>query len=204
MKYLAGAMTAILIALAGAIAYSYSGIYNVAATEPHTPWGAWFLDNTMHHSVRVRASDIDAPSQLTTAQAQAGANHFRTTCAPCHGAPGTHGEAGGDMRPEPPALRVAAEEWSSSEIFWIVKNGIKMTAMPFFSSSHSDAEIWEIVAFLETLPQMSPERYAQVTSSGTPDVRLSVFGKDDVEGAAETSENAEQSVTSPTRAAEPE
>lgn len=182
MKYLIGAVAIIGLGLVGAILYSYSGIYDVAATQPHTRVGAWFLDNTMHHSVRARADDIEVPDDLHE-RVSRGAGHFRETCVPCHGAAGTHGEAGGDMRPEPPPLRSAAKEWNPNEVFWIVKHGIKMTAMPSFAAMHSDSEIWDIVAFVEQLPEMSPERYAQLTGSGTPDVRHSVFGRDDPERA---------------------
>jgi mono/diheme cytochrome c family protein len=167
-------LATLLALLLGAIAYSYSGIYNVAASVPHTPLMGWFLDNTMHNSVRVRARHMQVPEQLSQQRATRGLQHFQQTCVPCHGAPGTHGEAGGDQMPEPPPLQATAEEWSAAELFWIIKNGIKMTAMPSFGAVRSNDEIWDIVAFLKTLPAMSPQEYAQLAGSSTPDTRLSV------------------------------
>jgi len=46
-----------------------------------------------------------------------------------------------------------------SELFWITKNGIKMTGMPAFGKTHSDDKIWAIVSFIELLPNMTKEQY---------------------------------------------
>jgi mono/diheme cytochrome c family protein len=164
----------VLALMIGAVAFSYTGIYNVAARVPHTRVMAWFLDNTMHHSVRAHARSVGEAPQLDQSRAQRGFQQFQKTCVPCHGAPGTHGEAGGDQLPEPPPLRAAAREWNAPELFWIIKNGIKMTAMPSFDAVRSDDEIWDIVAFLERLPEMTPQEYGQLYGSDTPEVRLSV------------------------------
>jgi mono/diheme cytochrome c family protein len=63
------------------------------------------------------------------------------------------------LLPEPPELAVVAEEWSVAELFWITKHGIRMTGMPAFGPTHSDAELWEVVAFLRVLPALTPEAY---------------------------------------------
>jgi hypothetical protein len=46
------------------------------------------------------------------------------------------------------------------ELFWVVKNGIKMTGMPSFGAAGvPDKEIWSIVAFLKKLPSVSEADY---------------------------------------------
>ena len=50
-------------------------------------------------------------------------------------------------------------------MFLVVKDGIKMTGMPGFSSTHSDSEVWAMVAFLKRLRTMSPEEYAAFQKS---------------------------------------
>ena len=46
-----------------------------------------------------------------------------------------------------------------AELFWVVKNGINMTAMPSFGAiGVGDQEIWSIVAFLRKLPIVSESR----------------------------------------------
>lgn len=46
-------------------------------------------------------------------------------------------------------------------MFWVIKNGIKMTGMPDWSD-HSDEEIWAIIAFLKKLSDMTVEDYAKL------------------------------------------
>ena len=47
-----------------------------------------------------------------------------------------------------------------AELFWVVKNGINMTAMPSFGTiGVDDQEIWSIVAFLRKLPIVSETDY---------------------------------------------
>jgi len=54
------------------------------------------------------------------------------------------------------------------ELFWVVKNGIKMTGMPSFGSiGVPDAEIWSIVAFLKKLPTVSEADF-KTWSTTTP------------------------------------
>ena len=50
-------------------------------------------------------------------------------------------------------------------MFWIIKNGVKMTGMPSFGPSHKDDEIWKLVAFVQKLPKMKPEEYNQMTQA---------------------------------------
>ena len=41
-----------------------------------------------------------------------------------------------------------------------------MAGMPGYGPTHTDEELWELVAFVKQLPEMTPERYAALT---TPD-----------------------------------
>src|SRR5207247_9017962 len=100
------------------------------------------------------------------AQAKEGARLYNETCVYCHGAPGKDPEdIGKGLNPEPPFLPDTIEGWSTAEVFWIVKNGVKMTGMPSFGASHKDDEIWKVVAFVQKLPKMKPEEYKQMTQA---------------------------------------
>ena len=142
------------------------GAYNVAATHPHTQLTRWLLYTAMQRSVSLRASSINAPAQFTPEQVKDGFSEFSEMCVTCHGAPGKErGEIGKGLNPPPPDLARVASTWSSAEVFWIVKNGIKMTGMPAFGPTHSDARLWSIVAFVKQLQQMTPEDYDKMESA---------------------------------------
>lgn len=163
MKFLAGFISAIVISGVIAVAVIYSGAYNVAASEPHTSVGTWLLNKTMQRSVATRATMIAAPQRLTDEDAQLGLEVFTAKCVPCHGGPGKErGDIAKGLRPEPPDLAQAARSWSSAELFWIVKHGIRMTGMPAFGQAHDDRQLWSVVALVQRLPNMTPEQYKRM------------------------------------------
>lgn len=140
------------------ILFIYSGIYNVAASYPDTALAAWVLSTTMDHSVQRHAGGIKVPALDDPAMFEAGFGHYRRMCAGCHGAPGMKKRASG-FNPEPPELTEAASDWKPNELFWITKFGVRMSGMPAHGGTHSDKEIWEIVAFTKKLPSMKPAEY---------------------------------------------
>lgn len=56
---------------------------------------------------------------------------------------------------------------NEAELYWVIKNGIKMTGMAAFGPTHSEDELWGIVAFLKRLPNLRPEEYrAMIKAAG--------------------------------------
>jgi mono/diheme cytochrome c family protein len=151
----------------GAIVFIYSGIYNVAASEPHTALARWALGTTMENSVQERAEEVGPVPRLTDpGMIRQGFVEYRAMCVVCHGAPGVdRGEIGKGLTPTPPFLHREAAEWSDRELFWIVKHGIKMSGMPAWGATHDDRSLWAVVAFLRTLPMLSPEEYHRLEST---------------------------------------
>jgi len=151
-------LTLIILMLIGFLIFIYSGIYNVAATKPHTEPVLWIMHTTMERSVKHHAEGIIAPT-LDESLVQTGFDHYSEMCEGCHGKPGVSpSEMDLGFYHEPPDLSKGFE-WSPAELFWIIKNGIKMSAMPAFGPTHKDEELWSIVAFLKRLPDLSPEEY---------------------------------------------
>jgi hypothetical protein len=153
MKFLTGFVIAFIVSALGAFLVIVSSVYNVAATAPHTALVRVILNWTMRNSVRVHAG---------TSRRKHGARIRRerdlktmTPCASFATAPGKERSyISKGLRPEPPNLAETSERWSSAELFWIIKNGVKMTAMPAFGPTHQDEQIWNIVAFIRRLPQL--------------------------------------------------
>ena len=141
----------------GSVIFIYSGAYNVAATVPHSEFATWLLNTVKTSSVRKHAEGIKEPPLDSEALLREGFEHYDDMCSGCHGAPGA--EPAKVFNPVPPSLDGTAQEMRPAEIFWIIKNGIKLTGMPESGSTHSDDEIWGIVAFVTRLPGMTAEDY---------------------------------------------
>jgi mono/diheme cytochrome c family protein len=157
----AGALIAIAVAIPlGVLAFVMSGLFNVAASNPHSKFTEWVTHETMIHSVRRQAGSIPAPERASAAQVAKGFCAYEAHCVACHGAPAIARERWvSGLEPSPPYLLDATSQWSPSELFWIAKNGIKMTGMPSWRETMSDREIWDVVAFLETMRQAPPGTY---------------------------------------------
>jgi len=155
----------VILAGLGGVGFIYSGMFNVAATSKDGPLMSWVLSTTRERSIETRASSIIAPpdNELNTPEAlRDGFEHYNEMCVVCHGAPGVDpGEAREGLNPKPPLLAKLKDISTDplGEVFWIIKNGIKMTAMPAWGPTHSDKKIWAMVAFVRKLPTMSPEEY---------------------------------------------
>ncbi|MCH8958743.1 MAG: cytochrome c [Proteobacteria bacterium] len=140
--------------------FAYSGLYDVSANSPHSGLVAWLLSTTSHASIERRAKGIEVPRHKDDTLALAGIGDFDSMCAACHGAPGRDPEAMGlGLNPPAPDLAESAKEMTAAELFWVTKNGIKMTGMPAWGKTHGDDELWPVIAFLVTLPELDPDAY---------------------------------------------
>ena len=146
----------------GVYAFVKSGLFNVAAAHPHTKFTQWITHETMIHSVRRHAAGIEAPAHVSAAQVVRGFCLYETHCVACHGAAAVARQQwAGGLEPSPPYLLDATSNWTPSQLFWIAKNGIKMTGMPSWRDSLSDGQLWDVVGFLEAMRDLPPQTYVQ-------------------------------------------
>jgi mono/diheme cytochrome c family protein len=159
------ALAGLLAVIAGASAI-YFGAYNFAADVPHTQPVYWLLEAARERSIEVRAEGITVPGDLSDPKrVQLGAGHYAAMCSPCHLAPGMRRtELARGLYPRAPELRHGTD-LTPAEEFWVVKHGLKMTGMPAWGVTHSDQQIWDVVAFLQKLSELTPEQYQALVES---------------------------------------
>lgn len=156
---LAAIVVVILVIVAAAAAFVLSGAYDVGADAPHTGPVASLIGFARERSIDVRAGGIKVPPLTDPTMIAEGAEHYAAMCTGCHLAPGMgENELRPGLNPMPPDLALLPQG-EPGEQFWIIKHGVKMTAMPAWGKSHSDEEIWTIVAFLQKLPHMPVAQY---------------------------------------------
>ena len=160
---IASTLIAGLMMLLGGLGFIYAGSYDVAATAPHWQITHWVMETARVRSIKAHAAGIQAPPGFDEpAKIFIGVEHFAAHCAVCHGAPGVpKGDIGQGLYPPPPDLSKASQLYSPAELFWIVRNGIKMTGMPGWVD-HGDDELWATVAFLKRLPGLTPDDYVKL------------------------------------------
>lgn len=148
-----------LVALALA-ALIYTGAYNVSAAQREPALLRWALISARESSVERRARDVQVPALEGEARIERGFRSYREMCVICHGRPGgERSPLAKGLNPQAPDLSRPEHDMSAAELFWVMKNGIRMTGMPAWGLTHSDAELWDLVAFVKALPAMSPAQY---------------------------------------------
>jgi cytochrome c553 len=142
--------TFLVLTVLVALCYSLSGHVDVAATSQDNRFVAWLLHATYQHSLDLQSSAVVVPGNLLTPEhIQAGARLYDQHCVFCHGAPGVIPDAiGAGISPPAPRLLAAVRKNNPQSTYWVMRHGVKMTAMPAFGRSLPDDDLWNLAAFL--------------------------------------------------------
>ena len=165
-KRLALVAAAVVVLVGAVIVAIYAGLYNIAADVPHTQPVYSLFETVRERSVAVRASNIKVPDDLDDPnRISRGAGQYADMCSVCHLAPGMkRTEMSRGLYPRAPELR-RKTDLTLAEQFWIIKHGVKMTGMPAWGVTHKDDLLWDVVAFVRKLPELSPAQYEALVKS---------------------------------------
>lgn len=172
MKRLINVLIAMLvlcaIAAIGTAAFVYCGVYNIGADAHHTRPVLVLMQTLRDRSVRAHSKDIQVPDLGDSQLILKGAGQYAAMCTGCHLKPGLRdSEIRPGLYPQPPNLSQVRID--PRDAFWVIKHGIKMSAMPAWGASHDDATIWSMVAFLGKLPDLTPAQYKELIEKAPPD-----------------------------------
>ena len=190
-------IAAILLVL-GAFLCAYAfvrlGIYDVAASSPHSKPVEWIIHETMINSVRRHAGSAVLPATRAVGEVPRGFCIYDAHCVACHGAAAVAREQWvSGLNPTPPYLLDATSRWKPRELAWIIRNGIKMTGMPAWRDTLSGSQIHDVVAFLEAMRTMPPQTYLRWRSSRLCPAQSSVTGS--ILGTANAHQTAPRAAT---------
>ncbi len=171
-QVIVGIVLGLGLVLAAVIGVVWSGRLNVSADEPHPYPVLRFITWARERSIAKHAADIVLPEDLSDHERiRRGAGNYDAMCVECHLRPGmASSEIRRGLSPQPPELgslaQVATGDSGVQRQFWIIKHGIVGSAMPAWSKGGiGDESIWDLVAFLNALPTLSPFQYRQLVSA---------------------------------------
>ena len=166
---------------------------NVAARIGSYPGIGWVLHTYMRNWSRNWSLGEAPPAYVDMADpalVRLGAGYFESGCAPCHGTPGrARNPLVHMMEPPPPSLASRVGDYTDKQLYWILWNGIRYSAMPGWTGADRQEEVWAMVAYLRRYPSLSPQEYlslayGDVTPQGVGDgAGMSFGGLDDRLGA---------------------
>ena len=157
----------IIAAFAGI--FIYAGVYDIGADAPHSTAVYSLLRELRENAIAHHSRDIQVPGDLNDPKrVEAGAGLYKEMCTGCHLGPGVEpSELSQGLYPPAPVL--SKSDRSPAQQFWIIKHGVKLTAMPAWGKTHSDDLIWDMVAFIRKLPGMSAQQYQAALASAPAD-----------------------------------
>ena len=136
-----------------------------AKTEPHA-LEVWMARQIRHLAIPIEKRNAQNPIPLSPGVIKESLAHFADHCALCHANNGS-GETpiGKNVNPRALDLRLPdIQSMSDGEIFWVIHNGIRFTAMPAWGEGDpaEDKDSWKLVHFIRHLPQLTPEELDQM------------------------------------------
>lgn len=146
----------------------FGGHIDVSADTPHEKIVFDLIQEARERAIARSSRAITPPANLSDPErAIRGAGNYQAMCVRCHLSPGmANSEIRRGLYPAPPDLTKSSVEQGSSSAastarkFWVIKHGIKASAMPAWSKGGmQDAAIWDLTAFLNQLPTLSAESF---------------------------------------------
>jgi len=157
----------LMIAVAGFI-FIWLGMFNVAANVKHWDVTTSFLEWVRERSIISSVEDMAVPDIKDNQLIAKGAGNYGAMCVQCHLAPGVDSsELYKGLNPQPPAFHKGEiSKRDPKATYWIINNGIKMSGMSAWGEYHTDQQIWELVAFVNALPEMNVDTYKRLVGDG--------------------------------------
>jgi len=158
--FIFGVVSVVVIGLGGGYLFVTSGGVSLDTAAPPLPFERTLADLALKASYAPSVNQQN-PLPLTDANLLAGAQVYKgQQCAMCHGTPGEAQTAiARGMFPVPPRLFESGETVTDDPegvTFWKITHGIRLSGMPGFAKTLSDAERWQLTMLLAHANKLPP------------------------------------------------
>jgi mono/diheme cytochrome c family protein len=166
--FLLGFTAAFLILPLSTVAYFRLGFAEVPSDASPPAWESRLMRSAVHASVRRSAAQIPVAPLGDIAEATIeGGKLYLNGCAGCHGEPGNP-EQDLSHYPRVPQFAQVGTQYSDAELYWIVKHGIRMTAMSAYGPSYSERELWALASFVRRIDHLPPDTLEHIHPKKAP------------------------------------
>jgi mono/diheme cytochrome c family protein len=157
MKFLLGLIIGIVLVPLALFAYFAWGGAPVAVFDNDMPFEKMLAHKALDARIDKEAPK-NGPLPANEANFIAGAEIYKQHCAVCHSlAAGEPTAIAKGEYPRPPKLLQGkgVTDDEAGETYWKVANGIRLTGMPGFKQSLSDAQMWQVSLLLANADKIS-------------------------------------------------
>ena len=156
--FFAGIAATLAAGLLGA--YAFVALGGMPANADATPPALekWAARKSLHATIAREAPKTPNPAPLDDANLIAGVKLYAANCAVCHGAAdgAASNVAAGLYQRAPQLAKHGVEDDEDGETYWKVYHGIRLTGMPSYAKTLSEAQIWQVTLFLKHMDQLTP------------------------------------------------
>ena len=168
-QFVLGVATGIAVLGLGAWSVLELGLAGVQADERAPHWENRLMSSAVRASVHRSAAKIQSQVPMKDGNLVAGGKLYVNGCAGCHGDLGKPPRPPRILYTPVPQLPQVGTEYSSAEVFWVVKHGIRRTGMSAYGPFYSEEQIWDIAAFIEHIKTLPPGVLERIQSKAAKD-----------------------------------
>ena len=156
-SFVAGILATLIVFTFGGWLYLRLGYADLRANLSTSWLESQLATTALNGSVVRHAPPQRNPIAPTEANLFDGARLYRDKCADCHGRPDNPvSDYGASFNPRAPQFMRAHPRLPENQDFYLVKNGVRRSAMPAWGNIMADSEIWQVVTFLDHLDNLPP------------------------------------------------
>jgi len=153
--FVLGAISAYSFAAFALVLSAKLGVLPVQADVAPTALETSLLGSALHASVARHGANEGNPMSPSEETLLSGAKTYQAMCSRCHGATRESDTSyGRSFYPPAPQLPLTRSSYTDKEMFWIVKHGIRNTAMPAWGNLLSDENIWQVVTLVKNFDSL--------------------------------------------------
>jgi mono/diheme cytochrome c family protein len=155
-KFIAGIVFAVVATFVGALFYTYFGHMPVNADVAPSKIETYLAGHALDASVALQAPKVNNPIQASEENLLRGMLIYSMNCAQCHGEPTRKRTLGDGEYPPAPQFTNDPPDMPDHQSYWIIKHGIRYTAMPAWRKMLSEDDIWKVTTFLGQWKKLPP------------------------------------------------
>ncbi|HXW54990.1 MAG TPA: c-type cytochrome [Candidatus Cybelea sp.] len=155
--FLIGVIFAALVLIASLLWYTRTGRVDFTADQTPSSFERWFAGGVSDASVERHAPNLKNPVPPTAENIVAGAQLYLNHCAGCHGtSQNPESQFARSFNPPVPCFFKDSPDMPENQNFYIIEHGIRWTGMPAWGKTLNQNQIWQIVTFLSSIPNLPP------------------------------------------------
>ena len=157
-RFLLGFATAVVVVLLASFCYVRFGFVDPRADAEVGALETKIAMPALDAAVERRAPSAANPIQPTDGNLIAGMKTYQMMCSGCHGDVLHPHEGFGDgFYPRAPQFMEDAADMPENQNFYIIQHGVRLSGMPSWKQSLTDAQTWQVVTFLSHMDKLPPQ-----------------------------------------------